>query len=111
MESLNQRGIELQSLQEALATDSSGGRLIFHLFAALAEFERHLMRERTEAGLKAARARGRKGGRPKALDPAKRQLVVKLYGEKEHTIGEICQMMGISKPTLYSYVAEANPTS
>ena len=111
VESLNQRGIELQSLQEALATDSSGGRLIFHLFAALAEFERHLMRERTEAGLKAARARGRKGGRPKALDPAKRQLVVKLYGEKEHTIGEICQMMGISKPTLYSYVAEANPTS
>lgn len=111
VESLNQRGIELQSLQEALATHSSGGRLIFHLFAALAEFERHLIRERTQAGLKAARARGRKGGRPKALDPAQRQLVVKLYGEKQHTIGEICQLMGISKPTLYSYVAEANSTA
>jgi DNA invertase Pin-like site-specific DNA recombinase len=111
VESLDKRGIELQSLQESLATHSSGGRLIFHLFAALAEFERHLIRERTQAGLKAARARGRKGGRPKALDPNKRQLAVKLYAEKQHTIGEICQMLGISKPTLYSYVAEANARS
>jgi DNA invertase Pin-like site-specific DNA recombinase len=111
VESLNQKGIELQSLQEALATHSSGGRLIFHLFAALAEFERGLIRERTQAGLTAARARGRKGGRPKALDRAQRQLAVKLYGEKQHTISEICQLMGISKPTLYSYVAEAKLTS
>lgn len=108
VESLDRLGIELQSLQESLATHSSGGRLIFHLFGALAEFERHLNVERTQAGLKAARARGRLGGRPKALDPAKRRLAVKLYREKQHTIGEICQMMGISKPTLYSYVAEAN---
>jgi len=111
VESLDKRNIELQSLQESLATHSSGGRLIFHLFGALAEFERHLLRERTEAGLKAARARGRKGGRPKALEPNKRQLAVKLYKEKQHTIGEICQMLGISKPTLYSYVAEATPKS
>jgi DNA invertase Pin-like site-specific DNA recombinase len=62
----------------------------------------------TQAGLNAARARGRKGGRPKVLEPAKRQLVVKLYAEKKHTIGEICRMMGISKPTLYNYVAEAS---
>jgi DNA invertase Pin-like site-specific DNA recombinase len=90
------------------ALRSSGGRLVFHMFGALAEFERNLVRERTQAGLNAARARGRKGGRPKVLDPAKRKLVAKLYAEKQHTIGEICRMMGISKPTLYNYIAEAN---
>jgi DNA invertase Pin-like site-specific DNA recombinase len=111
VESLDKRNIELQSLQESLATHISGGRLIFHLFGALAEFERHLIRERTSAGLKAARARGRSGGRPKALEPNKRQLAVRLYSEKQHTIGEICQMLGISKPTLYSYVAEATAKS
>jgi DNA invertase Pin-like site-specific DNA recombinase len=61
------------------------------MFGALAEFERNLVRERTQAGLNAARARGRKSGRPKVLEPAKRPLVVKLYAEKKHTIGEICQ--------------------
>lgn len=83
------------------------GKLVFHLFGALAEFERHLIRERTQAGLTAARARGRKGGRPKALNPSKRQLAVKLYNERQLSIEEICRMMGISKPTLYNYIAEA----
>jgi DNA invertase Pin-like site-specific DNA recombinase len=76
--------------------------LIFHL----AEFERNLISERTTAGLMAARKRGHRGGRPKALDPAKRQLAVKLYTERQHSIIEICKLMGISKPTLYNYVAE-----
>jgi DNA invertase Pin-like site-specific DNA recombinase len=111
MEMLEARGIELQSLSESIATTNSGGKLVFHLFGALAEFERNLIRERTQAGLKAARARGRLGGRPKALEPAKRKLVVKLYQEGQHSIDEICRMMGISKPTLYSYVAEAQTTS
>ena len=71
-----------------------------------AEFERNLIRERTTAGLVAARARGHKGGRPKALDPAKRSLAVKLYTERQHTIAQICKLMGISKPTLYNYIAE-----
>jgi DNA invertase Pin-like site-specific DNA recombinase len=105
---LEEAGIGLMSVQEKIDTSSSGGKLIFHMFGALAEFERNLVRERTQAGLTAARARGRKGGRPKLLDPAKRQLAVKLYAEKQHTIGEICRMMGISKPTLYNYLAEAN---
>lgn len=104
---LDERGIGLMSVQEKIDTASSGGRLVFHMFGALAEFERSLVRERTQAGLNAARARGRKGGRPKVLEPAKRQLVVKLYEEKQHTIREICRMMGISKPTLYNYLAEA----
>ena len=78
-------GIGLMSVQEKIDTSSSGGRLVFHMFGALAEFECNLVRERTQAGLNAARARGRKGGRPKVLDPAKRQLVAKLYAEKQHT--------------------------
>lgn len=108
VEVLENRGIELHSIQEAIATSSSGGKLIFHLFGALAEFERQLIQERTQAGLVAARARGRLGGRPKALDPTKRKLAVQLYNERQHTITEICQMMGISKPTLYNYVEEAS---
>jgi DNA invertase Pin-like site-specific DNA recombinase len=106
MDTLEKRGIGLSSLQEAITTTNSSGRLIFHLFGALAEFERNLMRERTTAGLVAARARGRLGGRPKALDLAKRQLAVQLYTEGKHTIMEICSLMGISKPTLYNYIAE-----
>ncbi|MGK7913176.1 MAG: recombinase family protein [Synechococcus sp.] len=108
VEVLDEQGVELQSLQESINTTSSGGKLVFHLFAALAEFERNLIRERTQAGLQAAKARGRKGGRPKALSPAQRQVAVRLYAEKQHTISQICQMMGISKPTLYSYLEEAS---
>ncbi len=104
---LEKVGIGLMSLRENIDTSSSGGKLIFHMFGALAEFERNLIRERTQAGLSAARARGRKGGRPKTLDPAKRQLAVQLYDAKQHTIAEICRMMGISKPTLYNYLSEA----
>jgi len=106
METLDLRGIELSSLQESITTTNNSGRLIFHLFGALAEFEHNLIRERTTAGLKAARARGHLGGRPKALDLPKRQLAVKLYLDGQHTIMEICKLMGISKPTLYHYVAE-----
>jgi DNA invertase Pin-like site-specific DNA recombinase len=104
---LEEAGIGLVSLQEKIDTSSSGGRLIFHMFGALAEFERHVLRERTQAGLNAARARGRKGGRPKRLDPAKRQVAIQLYNDQQHTVAEICRMMGISKPTLYSYLDEA----
>ncbi len=104
---LESKDIGLKSLQEAIDTSSSSGKLIFHIFGALAEFERNLIRERTQAGLQAARARGRKGGRPKSLDKDKQALVVKLYEEKKHTIKQICQMMGISKPTLYKYIEAA----
>ena len=104
---LESSGIGLKSLHEAIDTSSSTGKLVFHLFGALAEFERNLIRERTLAGLRAARARGRLGGRPKALDRDQRDLAVKLYDEKQHTISQICQMMHISKPTLYKYVESA----
>lgn len=108
VETLEARGIGLKSLKENIDTTSSGGKLVFHLFGALAEFERTLLRERTQAGLTAARARGRRGGRPKALDPAKRKLAVRLYRERQYSIAEICRLVGISKPTLYSYLAEAD---
>lgn len=108
VEKLEDHGVAFRSLQENIDTASSGGKLVFHLFGALAEFERNLIRERTQAGLTAARARGRAGGRPKALDAKKRQLLVRLYHEKQHSIDELCRLMGISKPTLYSYLAEAD---
>ena len=101
-----QSKVALESLQESINTTTSTGQLIFHMFGALAEFERNLIRERTQAGLASARSRGRLGGRPKQLDLNKRQLVVKLYNDKEHTVKNICQMMGISKPTLYQYLKE-----
>jgi hypothetical protein len=79
---LNNRGIGFKSITEAIDTTTSGGKLIFHIFGALAEFERDIIRERTQAGLNAARARGRKGGRPKALTPKKAQQALTLYNDK-----------------------------
>ncbi len=104
---LDDAGVQLRSLTEGIDTSTINGKLTFHLFAALAEFERALVRERTKAGLEAARARGRMGGRKHRLSPDKRRLSVELYHAKTKTIGEICRLMGISKPTLYAYVAAA----
>lgn len=104
VERLAEAGVALRSLQENIDTSTIGGELVFHLFAALAQFERKLIQERTQAGLSAARARGRMGGRPKRLDPAKQALALRLYHERTHTIEEICRMMGISKSTLYNYL-------
>ncbi len=106
---LDESGIGLRSLQEAIDTTTPTGKLTFHIFGALAEFERTLIRDRTQAGLAAARARGRKGGRPQSLDRDKRALAVRLYEERQMPIAKICAMMGISKPTLYSYVRAADP--
>jgi len=104
---LEERKIGLRSLTESIDTMTASGKLTFHIFGALAEFERNLIRERTKAGLAAARARGRKGGRPPALDDEQREEAVRLHREREHSVKAICQMMGISKPTLYSYVKKA----
>ena len=106
-ERLKEREIGLKSLQEGIDTTTSTGQLMFNLFGALAEFEKNLINERSKAGLNAARARGKLGGRPKSLDHNQRQLVVKLYNDRQHSIAEICKMMSISKPTLYSYVSSA----
>ncbi|HIG0327264.1 TPA: recombinase family protein [Legionella pneumophila] len=102
---LDSKGIGLKSLHESIDTSSSSGKLIFHIFGALAEFERNLIRERTHAGLKAARARGKMGGRPKKLNAEKAKLAQDLYNEKKRTIKQICELIGISKPTLYKYLS------
>lgn len=98
--------VGFESLQESINTTTPTGKLVFHIFGALAEFERNLILERTKAGLAAARARGRLGGRKKTLSPEKRRMVYELYKSKQHPIKEICAMFGISKPTLYQYVKE-----
>lgn len=105
---LEKRGIGFQSLQETIDTTSSSGKLIFHIFGALAEFERNLIRERTMAGLASARARGRSGGRPRKLTSSQQKLVVRLYKEETHLVKEICQMLKISKQTFYNYLKKEN---
>lgn len=106
MAELEKQKIGFQSLQESIDTTTPGGRLVFHIFGALAEFERNLISERTRAGLEAARVRGRKGGRPKKLSAEKRSLAIDLYNQNKYSIHEICQAVGISKPTLYAYVRQ-----
>jgi DNA invertase Pin-like site-specific DNA recombinase len=101
MTALSERGIGFKSLTEQIDTTTSGGKLIFHIFGALAEFERNLIRERTQAGLTAAHARGRKGGRPKALTGRRLSIAQALYNNKQNSIAEICQTLKISRSTLY----------
>ncbi len=101
---LQEKGIGFKSLTEQIDTTTSGGKLIFHVFGALAEFERDLIRERTQAGLAAARARGRLGGRRALLDDKKRKLLQALYADKSNSIADILSALHISKSTLYRYV-------
>lgn len=104
---LNERGVGLVSLQEKIDTTTPGGKLIFHVFGALAEFERELIRERTQAGLKAARARGRLGGRPPKLNPKQIEMARKLMADTTLSVSEICRTMQISRATLYRYCPQS----
>ena len=102
--SLTEQGIGFKSLQESIDTTTSGGKLVFHIFGALAEFEREIIRERTRAGLDAARSRGRKGGPKHKLTPKQVEIVRQLYQDKSHSLEEICDSFGISRVTLWRYV-------
>ena len=104
---LEERNIGFKSLTEAIDTTTSGGKLVFHIFGALAEFERSVIQDRTRAGLAAARARGRLGGRPSKLSPKQRKHALKLYHKKKLPLKEICHLMGISKQTLYTYLKKS----
>ncbi len=102
--SLQTKGIGFKCLQENIDTTTSSGKLIFHIFSALAEFERSIIRERTQAGLIAARARGRKGGRPPAMDQRQIKIAHTLYTSQASSIAEIYKTLKISKTTLYKYL-------
>ncbi len=102
------KSISFCSLQENLDTTTSSGKLIFHLFGALAEFERELIRERTRAGLKAARIRGHKGGRPRKLNIAQIKMAKLLISEGSTSVTEICRTLGISRSTLYRRLENNN---
>jgi len=108
VEKLEAQGVGFQSVTEAIDTTISSGKLVFHIFAALAEFERTLVRERTKAGLTAARARGRQGGRPKVLSDDKRKMAQALRDDPSHSIQSICKTLGISRTTFYRYTQTAD---
>ena len=102
--SLLEKKIGFKSLQENIDTSTSGGKLIFHIFSALAEFERDLIQERTQAGLKAARVRGKMGGRPPLLDIRQINRMIEMYDEQKNTVAEICKIYNISRPSFYNYL-------
>ena len=97
-------GVGLRSLSEGIDTTTANGRLIFQLFGALAQFERELMRERTHPGLAAARARGRKGGRPPKLDDEKIRIAKRLLKDPETTVSEVARTLGVHRSTLHKAI-------
>ncbi len=105
---LEQQSIKFESLTEKIDTASATGKLTFHVFAALAEFERNLIRERTNAGLKAARARGRVGGRPKSLTEKQIREIRALLSDPQASVTEIAQRYKVSRATLYKRVGQIN---
>ena len=101
------RGVGFRSLQEAIDTTTPGGKLVFHVFAALAAFERDLVRERTSAGLTAARARGRRGGLPSVLTGHKLQVAREMHASGQYTVAAIAQALGVSRASIYRHLTAA----
>jgi DNA invertase Pin-like site-specific DNA recombinase len=102
---LDERGVGFRSLSESIDTTTPGGRLVFHLFGALAEFERQLIRDRTLAGLEAARSRGRRGGRPTKMTPAKLRQLQRMAAAGT-PVSEIAQVLGVGRATVYRHLPE-----
>lgn len=101
---LAERKVGFRSLTENIDTTTSGGKLVFHIFGALAEFERELIRERTNAGLAAARARGRHGGRPTVMPPDKVATARQMYDSKDYTVEAIARVLGVSRASIYRHL-------
>lgn len=106
---LEQQGVSFESLTEKIETNSAAGKLVFHVFAALAEFERNLIRERTCAGLAAARARGRKGGRKPALTSQQVREIKALLRDPDIQVAAVAKRYGVSRATIYKYVGAVRP--
>jgi DNA invertase Pin-like site-specific DNA recombinase len=101
---LAEQGVGFKSLTENIDTTTSGGKLVFHIFGALAEFEREIIRERTQAGLASARSRGKVGGRPKALSAKEVRILRNMAADKSLTVSDICKTLGVGRTTFYRYV-------
>lgn len=108
---LEQEGVGFQSVTESLDTTTNGGKLVFHIFGALAEFERSLIQERTRSGLEAARARGRLGGRPKKMTPRKVAMAKKMLEDPHQSVMNVADVLGVSRATLYRYLKNAENAS
>ena len=108
---LQDKGIELRSLHESIDTNTATGKLLFHIVAAFAQFERDNMIENTKAGLEAARARGKKGGRKPAMDAGKLALARTLRADPTLPISDICKTLGVSKATFYRYTTDKQNTA
>lgn len=106
---LEQQGVGFESLAEKIETGSAAGKLVFHVFAALAEFERGLIRERTQAGLASARARGRVGGRKPKLDHQQVREIKALLRDPDIQVADVARRYGVSRTTLYKHVGVISP--
>jgi DNA invertase Pin-like site-specific DNA recombinase len=111
IESFQDEGIGLKSLQDPIDTSSPSGKLIFHIFAALAEFERGVIRERTTAGLRAARARGRVGGRPRSLSAKELQAAKAMLKDSDITVAAVAKRLNVASSTLYRHIPHARSAS
>lgn len=108
MSELEQRQVGFKSLTESVDTTTAGGKLVFHLFGALAEFERSLIQERTKAGLEAARARGRRGGRPQKLNVTQIRMARAMLLDEQTTKAQVAKHFGVSRPTLNKALSGLN---
>lgn len=106
---LEQQSVGFESLTEKIETSSASGKLVFHVFAALSEFERNLIRERTQAGLAAARARGRSGGRKPKLDDKQVREIKALLRDPDINVADVARRYGVSRTTLYNHVGVVLP--
>ena len=109
VEDLSRQGVGFRSVTESIDTTTSGGRLIFHVFGALAEFERDLIRERTLAGLESARARGRMGGRPTVMTKDKTTAARRMYGQQDLSVAQIAEVLQVSRSSVYRALRRTGP--